>query len=170
MRFSEFAVDLVVRRAMGRILLDPQVGDGPKAKKSTVARATGTPPSVRSGARMLFSSWRMATVEQGPLGMPAHQCEHPQFWRTAQMTLMIDEVKELVLRHCESLDAKIDRATVEVTELIRRVGRLEEGMAHLRIELAEICGGLKQAEDRLERIDIRLGRIGDRLDPRGSQT
>jgi tetrahydromethanopterin S-methyltransferase subunit G len=69
---------------------------------------------------------------------------------------MSDEPDSLVLRYLRRIDERMDRVETRLSELVGRVGLLEQGYASV--------------SRRLDQIDLRIERIEHRLDLVGEHT
>jgi tetrahydromethanopterin S-methyltransferase subunit G len=72
---------------------------------------------------------------------------------------MSDEPDNLVVRYLRRLDEKVDRALDDLREIKQRLSSLEVSVAHVH-------GDFAAQSQRIDKLEHRLDRIGQRLDLR----
>jgi predicted nuclease with TOPRIM domain len=72
---------------------------------------------------------------------------------------MADEPDNLIVRYLRTIDEKVDRLIDDVREVKQRLTSLEVSVAHLHGDFAAQSG-------RIDKLEIRLDRIEQRLDLR----
>ena len=76
---------------------------------------------------------------------------------------MADEPENLVLEYLRAICAVVEQSQTELRELKVRVGRLEVGtaraLAHIQVTLAEHSVRFDGTDERLDRIEKRLGPV-----------
>jgi hypothetical protein len=84
-------------------------------------------------------------------------------WLTGYIFCMADEPENLVLEHLCAIRAVVEQSQTELRELKVRVGRLEVGtaraLAHIQVTLAEHSVRFDGTDERLDRIEKRLGLV-----------
>ncbi len=76
---------------------------------------------------------------------------------------MADERDSLTLRLLRDLRAGQDAMRETLSELVVRFGRVETGLAHVRVELSEVHTVLAEHSVKFDRFGDRLDRIEKRL-------
>jgi hypothetical protein len=84
-------------------------------------------------------------------------------WLTGYTFCMADEPENLVLEHLRAIRAVVEQSQTELRELKVRVGRLAVGtaraLAHIQVTLAEHSVRFDGTDERLDRIEKRLGLV-----------
>ena len=76
---------------------------------------------------------------------------------------MADEPDNLTLRLLRELRDSIEALRGTTSELVVRMGRVESGLAHVRVEMAEVHTVLAEHSVKLDRFGDRLDRIDKRF-------